>query len=790
MYNHYEEHITSLLNYTAKNIDADDLEQCINTGKESEKFKQLQTFLDTIKDNIDIDYIYVIVPLNTNKTDNIKNVIAGVSKYEYEHESDSLVHLNTLTGESYSPETAKMYLDAYNSGKLSFIEETAEWGEEYTGLLPLKNSKGEKVAALCIDININSIKSKVNMQTVNVLTVTILVGAVFTLLFIIWTRRTITKPIQSLEKSVTEYANMSHLRVNPDEIKLEVPPIHTGNEVESLAKAVEKMGRDIHDYAMDLEETKEKFARQSVVLSGALETAQEASRAKTVFLSNMSHEIRTPMNAIIGLDTIALNDEDISPETRDYLEKIGSSAQHLLNIINDILDMSRIESGRMTIKSEEFSFVKAVEQINAIISTQCSSKGLKYECRVIGEVDEFYIGDDMKLRQVLINILGNAVKFTPEGGTVSFLIEKIAGFDSKSTLRFIIKDTGIGMSEEFLPKIFDSFSQEDPSSPSKYGTTGLGMAITKSLVEFMSGDIKVESEKGKGTQFTVTVTLTDSERSTMTGAMTFNPGDLTVLVVDDDKVDLEHARLVLGQAGFNCEVAVSGEEAVKMVELRNARREPYNIILVDWRMPGMDGIETTRKVREVAGSSSVIVILTSYNWDDITEEAKSAGVDSFVAKPLFAATVMNEYESAYSVRNNTQTKSEVNLEGKRILVAEDVDINAEIMTMLLQSRGMTADVATDGQQAVNLFESNPEGYYSAILMDMRMPVMDGLEATGVIRSFDRADSKTIPIIALTANAFDEDVQRSLQAGLNAHLTKPVEPESLYSTLEGLIGTES
>ena len=391
-------------------------------------------------------------------------------------------------------------------------------------------------------------------------------------------------------------------------------------------------------------EMMQQLAQQRESLSAALEEANQANKAKTAFLSNMSHEIRTPMNAIIGLDRIALNDPGISEATREYLEKIGLSAQHLLGIINDILDMSRIESGRMTVKNEEFSFAKALAQVNTIISGQCRDKGIEYECRVKGPVDDYYIGDEMKLRQVMINILGNAVKFTPPGGSVTFVVEAAARFNGKSTLRFIISDTGIGMSQDFLPKLFDAFSQEDSSSTSRYGSTGLGMAITRNLIELMNGTISVESEKQKGTTFTVTVTLIDCDHeNTGEEEKDLHPHELCVLVIDDDPIACEHAQLVLGQVGVNCEKAMSGEEGLQMVKVRHARREPYNLILVDWRMPDMDGVETTRQIRAAVGNETPVIILTSYNWDDIADEAKVAGVDTFVAKPLFAGTVLDEF---------------------------------------------------------------------------------------------------------------------------------------------------
>ncbi len=537
----------------------------------------------------------------------------------------------------------------------------------------------------------------------------------------------------------------------------------------------------------DRKEMLNKLAQQRESLNTALEEANKANKAKTAFLSNMSHEIRTPMNAIIGLNNIALNDPTISAQTREYLEKIGSSARHLLGIINDILDMSRIESGRMTIKSEEFSFAKMLEQVNTIISGQCNEKGLHFDCQTIGQIENRYIGDDMKLRQVLINILGNAVKFTPEGGTVSFTIEDVKRLNRQATLRFTIRDTGIGMSEEFLPRIFDTFSQEDSSSASNYGSTGLGMPITKSIVELMNGQIEVESEKNVGTTFTVTVTLTQAEHATdEADAFELRPHEMSVLVVDDDRIACEHAQLVLGHMGITCETVLSGEEAVELVRMRHARRDNFNLILVDWKMPGMDGLETTRQIRSIVGDNTPIIILTSYNWEDIEGEARKAGVDTFAPKPLFAGTVMDEFRAAFRKKNSNLIRRTADLKGRRVLLAEDVEVNAEIMMMVLSMRDMDVDHAQNGKIAVAMFQDHDSGYYDAILMDMLMPEMDGLEATRMIRAANKADAKTIPIIALTANAFDEDVQRSMQAGLNAHLSKPVEPDLLFETLEELL----
>ncbi len=521
--------------------------------------------------------------------------------------------------------------------------------------------------------------------------------------------------------------------------------------------------------------------------------AEESSRAKTSFLSNMSHEIRTPMNAIIGLDNIALKDPDLSPHTREQLEKIGASAKHLLGLINDILDMSRIESGRMVLKDGEFAFRDFLDQINVIINGQCTDKGLNYECRIIGHVNDYYVGDDMKLKQVIINILGNAVKFTNTPGSVTFTVEQIAQFEGHCTLRFIMKDTGIGMSKEYLPKIFEAFSQEDSSTTNKYGSTGLGMAITKNIVEMMNGDIHVDSEKGVGTTFTVTVTVRASSRSVHGEHSDVLPPDLRALVVDDDSVACEHAEMVANAIGIKADHCCSSVEALEWLKAQREAGTPYDLMLTDLKMPDMNGIELTRRVRQFDHGETMVLLLTGYSWDDIQNEAQAAGVDGIMSKPLFTASLMRSVQNIIQRRENQQEDETLessdtgwNIEGFHVLVAEDMEINAEILMDLLDMEGVSAEHAENGKLAVELFNSKPEGYFDAVLMDVRMPVMDGLAATRAIRELDRPDAKQIPIIAMTANAFDEDVQRSLQAGMTAHLSKPVEPERLYETLDKLI----
>ena len=342
------------------------------------------------------------------------------------------------------------------------------------------------------------------------------------------------------------------------------------------------------------------------------------------------------------------------------------------------------------------------------------------------------------------------------------------------------------MDQAFLPKIFEAFSQEDDTTKNRYGSTGLGMAITKNIVEMMNGSITVESTKGFGTTFTVTVTFKCSNRE-HNREDDINIRDLKVLVIDDDPVDCEHARIAFEEIGLDPDICQSGKEALEHIEVKVARHESYNLILVDWKMPEQDGVEVTREIRKIIGSESAVIVLTAYNWEDIEQEALDAGVDHFMSKPLFSANVFPAYKKASENRKLMQEENpKIDLTGKKILLAEDMVINAEIMKMLLETKNIVTDLAENGQIAVDKFNASKEGYYDAILMDVRMPEMDGLEATRRIREMQRRDAKTIPIIALTANAFDEDVQRSMQAGLNAHLSKPVEPEALFATLEGLI----
>ncbi len=522
------------------------------------------------------------------------------------------------------------------------------------------------------------------------------------------------------------------------------------------------------------------------ILADALKNAEQANAAKTAFLSNMSHEIRTPMNAIMGLNSIALQDPTLSEHTRENLIKIGESARHLLGIINDILDMSRIESGRMTLRKAEFSFVHILQQINTLIRSQCDDKGLTYQCRKGKDIGEWYFGDEMKLKQVLINILSNAIKFTEPGGKITLGIDKTAEFNGYSTLRFSVKDTGVGIDSAFLPKIFDTFTQENPTIGSRYGSTGLGMAITKSIVELMNGYITVRSEKGVGSEFVVTISLKNCDSNS--SANLISPGSLKVLIADEDLIALENSKNALDDAGVAADVCCSAEEALRAMELQHAKLTPYNVILLDRKIVTQNNIDITRSIRTKYGFECTVIVLDEYSWDDIADKAIANGIDGFLPKPLFSKTILSELSYIINRRNNRYLpkKRKAKLNNRRILIVEDMLINAMIIQELLSTKEIKVDHAENGKIAVDMFAKSRPFYYDAVLMDVRMPVMDGLQASQAIRNLVRPDSAVVPIIALTANAFDEDVQLSLQAGMNAHLSKPVEPESLLETLGELI----
>lgn len=716
---HLDDRLLDIAKTAADMIDGDEYEAISGRDENDESYMRIYSTLKYFQDNIELEFIYGVRKLEDN------TYIFTVDPAEEDaSEYGELVHVTRALETAFEGESA-----------VDSVPYEDSWGRFYSAYTPIFNSKGDVVGVVAVDFSAAYYDQQFNKNILIIVTgiiCSIIIGIIIISVYSrkIKIREAMDRVNEQAGKMITamasDYRSVYFVDIDNDRgicyrahSKLE-DGVKEGEEfkfsekfteyantfvteeyrqdfldfiaVDSIRKKLED--RDLvafryltcrdgqHSYEMlrvagvrrvedrddhtvhaigvgftDVDEQIREDIEQRKALSEALAIAEEANNAKTVFLSNMSHEIRTPMNAIIGLDSLALSEENVPESVKEYLIKIGSSAQHLLNIINDILDMSRIESGKMVIKNDRFSLKKLFEFIDTMMVSQCGEKGLAYVSKMEENVGEYFFGDDMKLKEILINILGNSVKYTDRGGSITFKVEKIAGYGNKSTLLFTVTDTGIGMDKDFLPRIFDSFAQEDVSAINKYGSTGLGMAITKNLVDMMNGRIEVDSKKGEGSEFRVTLTFENAE--------------------------------------------------------------------------GIDFQEGEEKPKE--------------NGEDIE------------------------------------------LKGRNILVAEDMDINAQIIMKILDAKGIRADRAENGKVALEMFEASEEGFYDAILMDMRMPQMTGLEATAAIRALDRTDAKLIPIIALTANAFDEDVERSLQAGLNAHLSKPLSPEDIFRTLKNLIG---
>lgn len=527
-----------------------------------------------------------------------------------------------------------------------------------------------------------------------------------------------------------------------------------------------------------IDEIRGQEEKNKQILRDALRLAEQASDAKTDFLSRMSHDIRTPMNAIIGMTAIAeanLNDRD---KIRDCLGKITSSSRYLLNLINDILDLSRIESGRMTIAQEAFDFQEMVKGITAICQTQAQEKEQRLTVRVSEEIGHSYIGDELRLKQILMNLLGNAHKYTPAGGHISLEIMVKHVYSDVTMMEFVVEDNGQGITPEFREKMFDAFTQ-DVNASGRTGS-GLGLAITQNLVHLMNGDITVESEVGRGSRFTVELPLKHAEEQRPLNEPGL-PEHLKILVVDDDPGVCEYTSMLLGKLGFSADTAVSGEEAVAKLRKGVEMDEPYEVAIVDWKMPGMDGVETVRQMRRLAGTDMMVAVMSAYDWLQIEDEAREAGIDLFLSKPVFTG---NLKAILSSVKTHTRTEPDSgDFHGERILLAEDNELNQEIAVEILGMKGLQVEVAENGQQAVEKFSQSAPGTYFAILMDIQMPVMNGYEAAKAIRAGGHPDGAAIPIYAMTANAFSGDVREALSSGMNGHIAKPVDFEKLFRILK-------
>ena len=542
---------------------------------------------------------------------------------------------------------------------------------------------------------------------------------------------------------------------------------------------------DITDVT-ELREMQKKLTEQAEALKDALAVAEHANQAKTDFLSRMSHEIRTPMNAILGMTTIAAAYIDDQKRVEDCLEKIGYSSKHLMALINDVLDMSKISEGKVRIAQETFNLENVVESISSIIYPQADAKGLIFTVPLIDLSETVMIGDSLRLNQILLNLLSNALKFTPAGGTIRLEIRQLQRTEDRMRLRFTVSDTGTGMSGKFLDRLFVPFEQENLGAGQTLGGTGLGMPITKNLVTLMGGTITVKSEVGKGTVFTVELDFqTPPDKDRVIPQKQHELESLKVLIADDDRDSCIHASLMLKKMGILSDWVLTGQECVNRIRESHQSGTDYDVCLADLKMPDIDGVEVARRVRAEGGPETTIIIITAYDWTNVEVRAREAGVDMFLTKPVFASTLYNALLSVTGIDRAVRVPTEKNhrpeLAGHHVLLAEDNDLNREIAVELLQMIGITVDWAENGRAALDKFLADGDTY-DLILMDVQMPVMDGYQATAAIRSSGHERAGTIPIIAMTADAFHEDIVKAETAGMNGHLAKPIDPELLYETV--------
>ena len=532
------------------------------------------------------------------------------------------------------------------------------------------------------------------------------------------------------------------------------------------------------------EEIREEMEKKSLV-EDALLQANRANKAKSVFLSNMSHDIRTPMNAIVGFTALAITHIDRKEQVEEYLKKIMTSGNHLLSLINDILDMSRIESGKIHLEEKLCSLPDILHGLRNILQADIHAKQLELYIDTVDVLDEEIYCDRLRLNQVLLNLLSNSVKYTGAGGVVSMRIAERPGAPTGyANYEFLIKDTGIGMSKGFVEHIFEPFERERTGTISGIQGTGLGMAITKNIVDMMNGSIEVKSEQGVGTEFHVSFTFrlqTETKKPQVIPELQ----NCRALVVDDDFNTCDSVSYMLGQLGLRAEWTLSGKEAVLRTRQAVMRNDNYCVYLIDWLLPDMNGIEVTRRIRNEVGEDVSVIVLTAYDWEDIEEEAKEAGVTAFCSKPLFLSELrscLNSIVHTEEAKEVNQGREQLNIPTGRILLAEDVELNQEIAVTILEDAGFSVDVAGNGQIALDMLEKSEPGYYQVILMDVQMPVMNGYEATKAIRKLENKALASIPIIAMTANAFEEDKKEALRAGMNSHIAKPIDINNLSDTL--------
>ena len=570
--------------------------------------------------------------------------------------------------------------------------------------------------------------------------------------------------------------------------------IHKGGEMKYFQTKIVRAGTWGESHGIVLgchsvdEETRNELVKKGM-LQDALLQANRASKAKSVFLSNMSHDIRTPMNAIVGFTTLALTHIKNEEQVEEYLKKIMTSGNHLLSLINDVLDMSRIESGKIHLEEKLCSLPEILHGLCNILQADIHAKQLELRIDTVDVFDEEIYCDKLRLNQVLLNLVSNSVKYTGAGGVINIrIIEKAGAPTGYANYEFSIKDNGIGMSEDFVSHIFEPFEREENTTISGIQGTGLGMAITKNIVDMMNGTIRVKSEQGVGSEFVVSFMFrlhTDTKEPPEIPEF----ANCRALVVDDDYNTCDSVSYMLQQIGMNAEWTLSGKEAVLRTHQANMRENSYQAYIIDWLLPDMNGIEVTRRIRKEMGVNVPIIVLTAYDWSDIEDEAKEAGVTAFCSKPLFLSELRNCLLSildAGKEKGESDSAEQAPLHKGRILLAEDVEMNQEIAVAILGDAGFSTEIAANGKIAVDLLKNSEPGYYQSVLMDIQMPVMNGYEAAKEIRKLENKELASIPIIAMTANAFEEDKQEALKCGMNGHIAKPIDVENLFETLRRVL----
>ena len=503
-------------------------------------------------------------------------------------------------------------------------------------------------------------------------------------------------------------------------------------------------------------------------------------------MSNMSHDIRTPMNAIVGMTAIATAHIDNQEQVHNCLKKIALSGKHLLGLINDVLDMSKIESGKMTLTLERISLQEVFDGIVSIVQTQIKGKGQNLNVHITDiEAEDVYC-DGVRLNQVLLNLLSNAVKYTQEGGTIQLSLYQEEAPQEKGSdyvrTHVLVKDNGIGMTKEFLTHIFDSYSRADSKRVQKTEGAGLGMAITKYIVDAMGGELLVESEPQKGTEFHL---ILDLQKADIMEVDMVLPA-WKMLVVDDDETLCRTAVDALESIGIQADWTLSGQKAIELVTKHHKMRDDYQIVMLDWKLADMNGLTVARQIRKIMEVDMPIILISAYDWSEFEAEAKEAGITGFISKPLFKSTLFYGLKRYMGIEEEENAEADMDLAGRHVLVAEDNDLNWEILNELLTDFGMELDWAENGKICLEKFQESEPGYYDVILMDVRMPIMNGYESTMAIRSLNRSDAKEIPIIAMTADAFAEDIKRCLDSGMNAHTAKPINLDEVFSLLNRFI----